>query len=73
MHHVYGGARRKISDKYGATIMLCHYCHNEPPDGVHFNKENRLQLQAETQKRLMIENGWTVEDFIKIFGKNYID
>jgi hypothetical protein len=52
--------------------MLCHYCHNEPPNGVHFNKTIRLQLQAETQKRLQNENGWSTEDFIRIFGKNYI-
>ena len=72
LHHIYGGARRKISDKYGAVIYLCHNCHNEPPKGVHFNKEIRLQLQAETQEQLMDAYGWTVEEFRQIFGKSYI-
>ena len=71
-HHVFGAARRKISDKYGAVVALCHDCHNEPPDGVHFNKTNRLALQAEYQQKLMKENNWTVRDFIELFGKSYI-
>lgn len=72
MHHVFGGQRRKISDKYGAVVPLCHNCHNEPPNGVHHNKEVRLALQAETQRKLMDDHGWTVADFIKVFGKNYL-
>lgn len=71
-HHVFGGARRSISEKYGAVAELCHYCHNEPPNGVHFNKANRLALQSEFQRKLMRENNWTVEDFIQIFSKSYI-
>lgn len=71
MHHVFGASRRKTSDKYGAVVGLCHYCHNEPPNGVHFNKEIRLALQKEFQYKLMKENGWTVEDFRALFGKSY--
>ena len=39
IHHIFGGANRKISDKYGFTVRLCHYHHNEPPDGAHFNRD----------------------------------
>lgn len=71
-HHVYGASRRKKSTKYKAVVKLCHWCHNEEPDGVHHNKENRLKLQAKYQYKLMKENGWTVEDFIREFGKSYV-
>lgn len=71
-HHVFGGANRKLSEKYGLTVDLCHYHHNEPPDGVHFNKEIREHLQADIQRAAMERYGWTTEDFIKIFGRNYL-
>lgn len=72
-HHVFGGyGIRQISERYGLKVYLCHYCHNEPPHGVHYNKENRLALQAKVQKIAMKHYGWTVEDVIAILGKNYI-
>lgn len=71
-HHVFGGACRKLSEKYGLVVDLCHYCHNEPQNGVHFNREIRERLQAEIQQAAMDRYGWTVEDFIKIFGRNYL-
>ena len=54
-------------------VRLCHYCHNEPPDGLHQNREIRRKLQAFAQKKAMQENGWSVEDFIKEFYKNYLE
>lgn len=72
LHHVWGGAKRKLSTQYGLVVPLCHYCHNEPPNGVHQNKENRLYLQAKVQKKAMKHYGWTVEQFREIFGKNYL-
>lgn len=70
-HHVYPAANRKKSEHYGLKVYLCHYCHNEPPNGVHHNRENRLALQAKVQEIAMQHYGWTVEDFISIFGRNY--
>ena len=35
-HHIYGGANRRNSAKYGLWVWLRHDLHNEPPDGVHF-------------------------------------
>lgn len=71
-HHIFGGANRKLSEKYGLTVDLCHAHHNESPNGVHFNKELRERLQAEGQKAAMERYGWTTEDFIDIFGRNYL-
>ena len=72
-HHVFGGALRSKSEKYGLKVRLCHHCHNEPPNGVHFNKEVRQKLQAFTQKKAMKYYGWSIEDFRKEFYKNYLD
>lgn len=72
-HHVYGGyGVRQISEKYGFKVYLCHFCHNEPPDGVHHNKENRLALQAKVQQIAMDYYGWSKDQFRQIIGKNYI-
>lgn len=72
-HHVFGGnGRRRLSEKYGLKVYLCHYCHNEPPNGVHHNSETRKALQQFAQEKAMQHYGWTVDDFRNIFGKNYL-
>ncbi len=72
-HHVFGGSLRKKSDKYGLVVDLCHWCHNEPPNGVHFNRERSLILKRMAQKKVMQEHGWTKETFIREFDKNYLE
>lgn len=72
LHHIFNGAYKKKSERYGATIHLCHACHNEPPNGVHHNAARMHELKAREQKRIMAEYGFTIEEFICEFGKNYI-
>lgn len=71
-HHIFGASNRKKSDKYKLVVTLCHNCHNEPPNGAHHNAETMLALHRYGQRKAMQENGWSVEDFIKVFGKNYL-
>lgn len=72
-HHVFGGnGKRQLSEKYGLKVYLCHYCHNEPPNGVHHNSETRQHLQRVAQQRAMERYRWKVDDFRFIFGKNYL-
>ena len=71
-HHVYGGGRRRLSEKYGLWVYLCHNCHNEPPDGVHHNAEKDLALKAQVQIRAMYVHHWTVDKFRELFRKSYI-
>ena len=70
-HHVYGGANRKISEANGFKVYLCHWCHNEPPMGVHHNKERRLWLQARCQAQYE-SMGHTRDEFLHLIGKNYL-
>ena len=67
----YGPFRRK-ADRMHLTVELCHSCHNEPPDGVHHNRERDLRLKREFQQRVMEEQGWDTDRFIREFGRNYL-
>ena len=69
-HHVFSGPYRKASEKHGMTVDLCHWCHNEPPDGVHHNSEVNKQLKAGFQGKF--EETHSREEFRRIFGKSYI-
>lgn len=70
-HHVYGGSRRKWSEKYNAVIYLPPYLHNMSNEGIHFNKRFRLSVQ-ERYQRMLEEAGWTREEFIETFGRSYL-
>lgn len=72
VHHVYNGPFRKKSERFGAVVDLCHFCHNEPPNGVHHNAENMRKLKAIYQEKIMEEYGMTERDFIREFGKSYL-
>lgn len=70
-HHVYGSANKKHSEKYGLMVRLNHQYHNEPPMGVHHNKQMREHLCREGQK-LFEEIHGSRNDFICIFGRSYL-
>ena len=72
-HHIFFGINRKRSDADGMTVHLCHNCHNEPPDGVHFNRMRDMWLKKHAQGTWMRHYGKTVEDFIQSYGRNYLD
>lgn len=67
-HHIFGGANRRNSEKYGLKIYLCHWCHNEPPNGVHFNRDVSESVKQLAQEKF--EETFD-DDFFHIFGRNY--
>lgn len=72
-HHVFFGANRKKSEKYGLTVYLHHSrCHIFGEHSVHVDPKTDLALKKYAQQKAMKHYGWTVEDFIRIFGKNYL-
>ena len=71
-HHIFRGKNRKRADADGVTVYLCHFCHNEPPRGVHYNKENDLKLKQIGQRTWMNHYGKTIEEFINAYGRNYL-
>ena len=73
-HHIFGGPYRKKSEKYGLVVDLCHNsCHIFGEYAVHRNRETMQMLRRCGQRRAMREQGWTTEEFIKVFGKNYLE
>ena len=72
-HHVFGGPYRKKSEEYGLKVRIHHNkCHIFGENSVHKNARVDRALKKLVQKKAMQRNGWTTEEFIKIFGKNYI-
>lgn len=73
-HHIFGGANRKKSEKYGLTVWLCHdRCHVFGKYSVHQNADVMRYVHEYGQRKAMEENGWSVKDFIREFGKNYME
>ena len=72
-HHIFGGPYRGKSEKYGLYVYLCHNrCHIYGNMSVHQNQKTMRQLKRYGQLKAMKENGWSTDDFIREFGKNYI-
>jgi len=73
-HHIFGAGNRKKSTKYGLVVDLCgHRCHRGGEYAAHRNAETQQMLKAHGQRKYMEEHNATVEDFIKLFGKNYLE
>lgn len=69
-HEVFGGAYREKSKRLGLWVNLCHDgCHL---NGVHKNAYDANLLKEDAQYCAMTKLGWTKEDFIREFGKNYM-
>lgn len=53
-HHIFGGAYRKKSEKYGLTVYLCHgSCHIFGEKAVHSCRETMDELHRYGQKMAM--------------------
>lgn len=74
-HHCFEGlGRRQVSERYGLKIYICgNRCHRNGPDSVHKNAKVDQTVKKIAQKRAMEYYGWTTEEFIEKFRKNYID
>lgn len=71
IHHIFGAFNRKKSTKYGLIVPLCARHHNMSDEGVHFNK--KLDIKLKQLAQLKFELNHTREEFIEIFGRNYLD
>lgn len=72
-HHIFGAAYRSKSEKYGLVVDLCHHrCHIFGENAVHRNAETMQLLREYGQRKAMAEQGWSIDQFRKEFGKNYL-
>lgn len=72
-HHIFGAANRSKSEKYGLVVWLCgERCHRLGRYSAHMNADIAGYLHKYGQEKAMKEQGWTVEQFVSEFGKNYL-
>ena len=64
-----GVANRKLSEKYGLTVFLCHR-HHTGDAGAQYDKEMNLRLKQDAQNAFERLHGH--EAWMEIFRKNYL-
>lgn len=73
-HEPFGGANREKSKRLGMWVSLCHEsCHLYGPNSAHVNAETNIALKRHAQAEAMAWYGWSTEDFIREFEKNYLE
>lgn len=70
-HHIFGAGLRGMATQNGFVVSLCHMCHNEPPDGVHFNKARKRYLQELCERKFLETH--TCEEWKSLVGRNYLE
>jgi len=65
-HHIFGGANRKNSEKYGLKVHLCKRHHDKAHEG------GILMDTLHKVGQRKFEETHSHEEFMKIFGKNYL-
>lgn len=69
-HHIFGGANRKLSEKYKLIVHLCPECHRTGKKAVHQDADTNGRLKEYGQRKFQTENPDL--DFRAIFGKNHL-
>ncbi len=73
-HEIFYGSNRQNSITYGLVIPLCtceHHVSNV--EGIHKDKELCREWQIKGQSTFMKHYNKTKDEFIEIFGRNYLD
>lgn len=71
-HADQGGYYRDKCIALGLYVFLEPWAHNESNLGIHFNKRFDKHMKRLAQKAAMKKYGWSVEAFIREFGRNYL-
>ncbi len=74
VHHIFGGANRKWSEKYGLTVHLCRNCHRKVHDYVDglMSGLHKAGEQVYIDQYFEGDTEAGIESFRKVFGKNYL-
>lgn len=67
-HCLHGTANRRLAEREGLWVWLCRDCHER----VHQNHDMDTRFKERAQRKWMEKNGKSKEDFMKIFGRNYL-
>lgn len=66
LHELVGGKNRQVSMQYGLVIPLCRKCHKEIEEDETLKKKWHKVAQKE------FKNYYKSDNFVQIFGKNYL-
>lgn len=66
LHEVFGGRNRQTSMKYGLVIPVCRKCHEMIP------KSKTLTQKLHEVGQKAYKKYYKTENFIQVFGKNYL-
>ena len=70
-HHVMSGtANRKLSEKYGLKVRLCHNCHTGSDHSAQYDPEKNRMLKIEAQ--MAFEQLYGHDKWMQTFRRNYI-
>lgn len=68
LHEIFAGRNRKNSMKYGFVLPICHKCHSHIQNNAHFSR-----VWYKKGELYWINNIDSKNEFINVFGKNYLD
>jgi hypothetical protein len=72
-HEVFfGTGNRQKSIELGLVVFLTPAMHNMSNHGVHFNKAFDYELKQIGQRAAMDTYDWSIDDFRREFGRNYL-
>lgn len=72
-HEVFfGAAYRQKSKADGLWVCLCHEDCHEGKNGAQYNREVRERLSAYAQEKAQDKYGWSTEEWIARYGKNWL-
>ena len=74
LHEIFFGSNRQNSIKHGTVIPLCTAEHHKGnAEGIHKDKELDLIWKRKGQLTFMKHYNKSINEFISIFGKNYLN
>ena len=69
-HHIWAGvANRRISEREGLWVWLCHDCHTGT-EGAQYEKDKNLYLKQVAQAEY--EKNHTHDEWMRLIRKNYL-
>ncbi len=68
LHEIFGGAKRLNSIKYGLVLPLCRECHERIHSDIDFSEFWKKEGQAYWEQNIASR-----EEFIGVFGRNYLN
>lgn len=67
IHHIFGGASRKISEKHDLVIELCPACHRKAHEDADFSCCLKHDCQLE-----WLENGGSMDDWMAMMHRSWV-